>query len=285
MSGPQMTSAPVLDGPLPVIMCIGDSLTEFASQPCGWASSLQNHYVSRRDVLLRGMSGYNSRWLRKCLTNILPQHRGRGDGQGNVSVMTLLVGTNDAVNPNAKSGPGWPQQHVPIDEYEGNVRAILDYLIEFRNADGSAPIVIVMSPPPQDGQAWHKVMMEMLGSAGGNTEDESPEQRSCEAVQPYAEAVQRVVDHANNRLIGEPRSGKDDKPSNRLAFIDLYNKMLEDSGGWQSFLSGDGVHFSRKGNEFLFRRISEALSVIEGSPDELPRHAPHFLDVDNAFDK
>mmetsp|Transcript_14453 Transcript_14453/g.31329 ORF Transcript_14453/g.31329 Transcript_14453/m.31329 type:complete len:291 (+) Transcript_14453:268-1140(+) len=289
MSGPQIKSAPVLDGPIPFIICIGDSLTEFACQPNGWASHLQHHFVSRRDILLRGMSGYNSRWLLKCLDKIVPSQQPMPQSQ-HIAAITLLVGTNDAVNPNAKSGPGWPQQHVPVEEFEDNLRIMVEHLASVRNADGSRPIVVVMSPPPQDGEDWHKFMMPMLGDDIGEDEQqqqqqqaELPKQRSLATVESYAKAVQRVVGNAKSEQARSSGGGDDDVSTKRLVFIDLFNSMVADTKGWRRFLSADGVHLSEDGNKFLFERLSKALASIEGSADELPRHTPHFFDVDTAF--
>jgi len=62
---------------LPAAVLIGDSLTEFATQPGGWAVRLQNHYVSRRDVLVRGSAGYNSVSERTGPPPRVPAHRGK----------------------------------------------------------------------------------------------------------------------------------------------------------------------------------------------------------------
>jgi lysophospholipase L1-like esterase len=266
-----MAAVPVL-GVLPVVVCVGDSLTEQAAQPGGWAALLQNRYVSRRDVLLRGMSGYNSRWLRACLPRTLPQQPGdRPGGPSHVAAVTLLIGTNDAVDPRAPSGPGWPQQHVDAAEFERNLGAMVDHLLGVRNADGSSPVVLVASPPPVDGDSWHRFL---LGLQQPETvplfPSCAPRQRSCERVRTYADASRRVVEA--RRLSGPAR----------LAFVDLYDAMLAESE-WRTFLCDDGVHFSPDGNKFLFDKLCDAMTSFEGPAETLLRHAPHFFEVEAAF--
>lgn len=47
----------------PVFYFIGDSITEYGSDPekCGFITILQNHYVRSIDCVNRGLSGYNSK--------------------------------------------------------------------------------------------------------------------------------------------------------------------------------------------------------------------------------
>ena len=262
----RMAAAPVL-GALPVVVCVGDSLTEQAAQPGGWGALLQNRYVSRRDVLLRGMSGYNSRWLWACLPRTLPQQPSdRPSGPSHVAAVTLLIGTNDAVDPRAPSGPGWPQQHVDVAEFERNLDAMVDHLLGVRNADGSSPVVLVASPPPADGDSWHRFLLGLLETVPPS----APRQRSCERVRPYADVARRVVEA---RRLSGPAS---------LAFVDLYDAMLADSE-WRRFLCDDGVHFSQAGNKFLCDKLCDAMASFEGPAETLPRHAPHFFEVEAAF--
>lgn len=50
----------------PVFYFIGDSITEHGSDPgkCGFITILQNHYVRSVDCVNRGLSGYNSKYVR-----------------------------------------------------------------------------------------------------------------------------------------------------------------------------------------------------------------------------
>ena len=192
-----------------------------------------------------------------------------------MAVVTLLVGTNDSVDPLARCGPGWPQQHVPVAEFERNLAAMVEHLVGVRNSDGTSPIVAVMSPPPTDGDAWHRFMLQITGPSADASQDVP--QRANAAVQPFADAAGRVVD-AQRAEMAAGRRG-------RLIFIDLYRDMLSDvgDGGWRRFLSDDGVHFSRDGNKFVFDRLSAALTGAEGPVDKLPRQTPHFFEVLSAF--
>jgi len=110
---------------------------------------------------------------------------------------------------------------------------------------------------------------------------ETPKQRSCEAVRPYAGAARREVDNVKARLA--QLDGGDDNSSKRLAFVDLHSSLLADNKGWRRFLCDDGAHLSPEGNKFLFHRLSDELTKVEGSPDNLPRHASHYFHVSIAF--
>lgn len=54
----------------PQIWLLGDSLTQQAAAPEGWATALCSWYARKADVVNRGFSGYNSRWLRLALPKV-----------------------------------------------------------------------------------------------------------------------------------------------------------------------------------------------------------------------
>ena len=45
------------------IICLGDSITQQASQSKGWLNIISDHYVREFDFVNRGFSGYNTRWI------------------------------------------------------------------------------------------------------------------------------------------------------------------------------------------------------------------------------
>lgn len=72
------------------------------------------------DVVLRGYSGYNTRWALKVLKKVLPAE---GSGPEPVAV-TVFFGANDACIIDRCSG----FQHVPIPEYKQNLISIVALL-------------------------------------------------------------------------------------------------------------------------------------------------------------
>ena len=110
----------------PNIILFGDSITQLGfsgssttSSP-GWVSLLSNAYARRADVLNRGYSGYNTRHA----LDILPSVFSSVDGTQSDSVLmvTVFFGANDASLP----GDREHCQHVPINEYERNIRKIVE---------------------------------------------------------------------------------------------------------------------------------------------------------------
>ena len=88
-------------------MLLGDSLTQFGFSPGGWAGRLANRYQRRADVLNRGYSGYNTRWILEHVrrdTGVVP-------GGGATKLVTCFFGANDASLPEHNL-----RQHVPLEE-------------------------------------------------------------------------------------------------------------------------------------------------------------------------
>ena len=71
----------------PVFYFIGDSITEFGSEPCksGFVTILRNHYVRSVDCINRGLAGYNSRY--SCLLVAESVHLARFN---RITVVTVL---------------------------------------------------------------------------------------------------------------------------------------------------------------------------------------------------
>ena len=71
----------------------------------------------RCDILNRGYSGYTSRMILDILPKIVTREEAR-----NIVAVTILLGTNDAVS--KKKRP----YHVPVSEYQENMKKIIQYL-------------------------------------------------------------------------------------------------------------------------------------------------------------
>lgn len=130
------------------IYLFGDSITEQSFENGGWGASLANHFARtvicvyvcacfflllfffyvnvmswiwwlKADVVLRGYSGYNTRWAVKVMERVFP-----ADGGDAPLAVTVFFGANDASLPDRCSG----FQHVPFDEYKQNLLAIVAFL-------------------------------------------------------------------------------------------------------------------------------------------------------------
>ncbi len=95
---------------------LGDSLTQFsfALETSGWGLHLSSWYSRRLEVLNRGISGYNTRYYKHVLRELVQDMQAP-------RLVTLLLGANDSVHHSK-------MQHVPLTEYEEN-------LIEVRACD------------------------------------------------------------------------------------------------------------------------------------------------------
>jgi lysophospholipase L1-like esterase len=68
-------------------------------------------------VVLRGFDGYNTRWALKVLDRAM---EGAAAGGADPAALTVFFGANDANLPDRSQG----HQHVPLAEYQDNLRAI-----------------------------------------------------------------------------------------------------------------------------------------------------------------
>lgn len=73
------------------------------------------------DVVLRGYSGYNTRWALKVIERVFPEV---DRGGGAPLAVTVFFGANDASLPDRCSA----FQHVPIHEYKQNLHSIVSFL-------------------------------------------------------------------------------------------------------------------------------------------------------------
>lgn len=68
--------------------------------------------------MLRGLSGYNTRWALKVLPRAM-----EGAADADPAAVTVFFGANDASLPDQVSA----HQNVPLEEYQSNLRAICGY--------------------------------------------------------------------------------------------------------------------------------------------------------------
>ncbi|XP_059291011.1 GDSL esterase/lipase At5g45920 isoform X2 [Lycium ferocissimum] len=155
----------------PKIYLFGDSITEMSFDDGGWGASLVKHFNRTVDVVLRGYSGYNTRWALKVIKKVFPET------EESPLAVTVFFGANDACLVDRCSA----FQHVPIDEYKQNLHSIVSFL------KGRWPTtqIILISPPPIDEPA--RLLYPFTENKLGRPE------RTNEAAGNYAKACLAVA--------------------------------------------------------------------------------------------
>eukprot|EP00798_Chlamydomonas_sp_ICE-L_P021410 gene21410-28368_t len=79
----------------PRFILFGDSLTQLSfDSEGGWGAGLQHAFFRKVDVLNRGFSGYNTRWILNTLDHVF-----EGASRDNTLLVTVFLGANDAAKP------------------------------------------------------------------------------------------------------------------------------------------------------------------------------------------
>ncbi|XP_021749307.1 GDSL esterase/lipase At5g45920-like [Chenopodium quinoa] len=223
----------------PKIYLFGDSITEESFSNGGWGASLANHFSRTVDILMRGYSGYNTRWAVKVLDKVFPA----ADEAAPMAV-TVFFGANDAC-----LNDGYAAfQHVPLDEYKENLRNIFSFL----KKKWETAIILFITPPPIDeaGRLLHPYIENPSGL---------PE-RTNEAAGSYAKACVDVA-----RECATP-------------VIDMWTKMQEFSD-WKNSCLSDGLHLAQGGNRIVFEEVVKKLKEVGVSLELLPVDLPLFSEI------
>lgn len=248
----------VVPGPFgrPQICLFGDSITQFSFELGGWGAVLASEYQRHADVLLRGYSGYNTRWALELLPSLFPA--GCSASQTPVLV-TVFLGANDAnrpaplrLQPEASS-----RQHVPIDEYCANLAAIVQAIR--RMGDGTAR-VLLLTPPPVDGVAWHAHCARSYG-----LDPHAEPNRDFETTAAYATAALTVAG------------------AEAIPVADVHAAFLAQAD-WKSLLD-DGLHPNARGNAVIADAVRDAIGrnfpeLVPANPLSPPGGAAPGLQVD-----
>ncbi|CAL1388395.1 unnamed protein product [Linum trigynum] len=162
----------------PKIYLFGDSITEMSFEEAGWGASLTNHFARTADVVLRGYSGYNTRWALKVAERVFP-------AAGEAVAVTVFFGANDACLPDRCSA----FQHVPLEEYGRNLRSIVSFLKE----RWPKAVVLLITPPPIDEEG--RLQNPYMENPSGLPE------RTNEAAGEYAKACIDVARECGSPVI------------------------------------------------------------------------------------
>lgn len=228
----------------PKIFLFGDSITEDSFALGGWGASLANHFSRTADVVLRGYSGYNTRWALKVLERVFPVSKGDGTETAPVA-LTVFFGANDACLPNRCSG----FQHVPLHEYKENLSSIVSF---FKKRWPTTHVVLV-TPPPIDEDA--RLRYPYVDNPEGLPE------RTNEAAGEYARACILVANECH------------------VPVIDLWTKMQQ-SPDWKKDYLSDGLHLTNGGNQLVFEEVIRKLRDEGLSLESMAVDLPLIADID-----
>eukprot|EP00245_Coleochaete_scutata_P014879 TRINITY_DN6439_c0_g1_i1.p1 TRINITY_DN6439_c0_g1~~TRINITY_DN6439_c0_g1_i1.p1 ORF type:complete len:257 (+),score=36.94 TRINITY_DN6439_c0_g1_i1:165-935(+) len=232
----------------PKFVLFGDSITQQSFRPGGWGAALSDRYARKADVILRGYSGYNTRWALYLLDRVFPC-----DSHDAPALVTIFFGANDASLPDSGSS----RQHVPISEYESNLRAIINHI----HKASTSTRVILIAPPPVDEESRLLHQKITYGDkATGIVE------RTNEAAGQYAEACKSV-----GREMGVP-------------VLDMW-QLVQEIPDWATRCLSDGLHLTAQGNEVVFEGLLHIIQSDMGLPslvsDDLPWDFPEHSDIDS----
>ncbi|TKY55212.1 GDSL esterase/lipase [Spatholobus suberectus] len=227
----------------PKIVLFGDSITEQSIRENGWGVPLANAYSRRADVLVRGYGGYNTRWAMFLLHHLFPL-----DSTKPPLATTIFFGANDA----ALLGRTSERQHVPIEEFKGNLRKIVRHLKE---CSPTMQIVLITPPPlSEEGRLAYAI------SVYGQNANKLPE-RTNEVTGQYANACVEVAKEIS------------------VWYINLWSKMQE-TAGWQNKFLRDGLHLTTEGNTVVYEEVIKVFNEAGLSADKMPLDFPHHSKID-----
>jgi lysophospholipase L1-like esterase len=118
------------------LLIIGDSNTQFGFGESNWLSLLSNLLQRRCDVINRGFSGYNTRFMKNITPKILSEFTAES-----ICGVLVLLGLNDSAR--------HEQLHVPLDEFKNNLKKILEDILNY-----GVDKVIVVTPPRVVDEKW-----------------------------------------------------------------------------------------------------------------------------------
>lgn len=201
----------------PKITLYGDSITRRSvdtDNGC-WGSMIAYKAGTYFDVDERGFEGYNSKWALELMPQLFPKSY-----LDKVELFVLFFGHND-------SWDNFPA-HVPVEQYESNIRAIIKYLEE-KSVEKRK--IILITPTWYHDESFKRFLAESGLPPFG---------KKLDIARKYGEAVLRIA--------------KD----NNIDVVDFFATSLKQEPLEKMFC--DGVHFSREGAKLLFNQL---MPVIE----------------------
>ncbi|GMF45227.1 unnamed protein product [Phytophthora fragariaefolia] len=222
----------------PAILLVGDSLTEKGTIPKtnGWVTLLQSDYRRSVNVVPRGLSGYNTRYARSAEVPVIAGEI--SSGAYTPALITIWLGANDAALPNGSA----VAQHVPIDDYKGNLVKLVH---AFKGMAPGAKILLI-TPPLVD--------------------DEVQQTHS----ERYQGAMKGVVVHSNKMAGMYARACVDTATVLGLPVLDLHTYFNNLTDWTRKHVLEDGLHLNLKGNNYMYEQLRKKIDV------EFPNFAHKF---------
>ena len=229
----------------------------------------------RRDVIMRGFSGYSSAHAIKILPSFMPTVE-----QVRVSIMVVWFGANDACLKGCSTG-----QHVPLEQYVQNLKDIINH----SSVKAQKPRILLITPPPVD-----EYTMEAVKYIEGVTEVF----RTAEITRKYADACRQVGEDLSLPVLdiwtiiqtkagwkpGQRLPGSKDIPRSMVLgdlFRDGILYIL-----WtrrRTYTLCIGLHFSPSGYKVVFEAVKEKIERTwpEESPSNLRPVFPFWQEASN----
>jgi hypothetical protein len=196
-------------------------------------------YQRRADIINRGFSGYNSKFLLQVPQEILFSGITIDrDGIPPKCCLTIIwLGANDA------GLPGLADHHyVSVEDYKANLHKLIDRV----QGQTKCPRIMLMTPPPVHHEQRLIYQKQRYGDKATGVLE-----RTLENTGKYATAC---------LLVAEERE---------LACCDVYNLMQQETD-WAALLH-DGLHFSQAGHAWLGPTVVHAIQTnfaeLTVSPD------------------
>ncbi|OWY93625.1 Isoamyl acetate-hydrolyzing esterase [Phytophthora megakarya] len=207
----------------PQILFTGDSITEQATDPAfsGYVLLAQYELLNSLDFIIRGLSGYNTRWWLKYVQPTLNEELKSGTYKP--FVITIWLGSNDATLPDGRHA----DMHVPLEDYSNN---LLEIVASFRASVPDANIVMI-TPPPVDDAA-----------------------RAKEA-QALTDADKGVLDRSNAMAGQYARACVEAAAKAKVPVLDLYSHFNNMTTAKRNSYLQDGLHFSKSGHVIVFEML------------------------------
>ncbi|KAJ9123221.1 hypothetical protein QFC22_001415 [Naganishia vaughanmartiniae] len=217
----------------PQIVVTGDSISQQAFKIGGYGAALVDAYQGKADVINRGMGGYNSNQLLKKLKDDFQWPN------GDVKIAVIHIGTNDATTHGI--------QHVPVEDFTQNVKAILKFLKETQ----PEAKVILITPSTVDMDAWAALGLEM------GMPSEMVYNRSPEAAKRIRDAVLAVAEEADASVVDAWKLHDDAVKNGELKTSELFS---------------DGLHYSERGYAYINKALLQLIntSYPSLSPESMP---------------
>ena len=215
----------------PKILLLGDSLTQTSLE--GWGGGLAHRYQRRADVVVRGNSGYNTRWYLRYA-----QDTGVWNEPGDVRLVTIFFGANDASLETEN-----PHHFVPIPEYQENLKELVTLT---KKHYGTSTNILLITPPPVHHEQRLAFQKERYKEKATGVLE-----RTLENAGKYAKACCAVAEEM------------------KLPCLDLHTLMVKKGDIGRFFY--DGLHFSKEGHDFvlllLLEQIKSEFPAIYVTPD------------------